>query len=131
MAHDRVKVKAEHAEFMDRFFGIFYGGFAFKRVDRPPRLQDHSPVVVAHLGDVLIGAGRCARNGFNVKGHEYGLGPGLLELLYNLRLSLARPGAVPVFRQRFYIRPLRFDPGIRVGIAMKVDDSHRSLILIR
>jgi len=125
-----VKGKAEHAEFLDCLLCFFYGALAFKRIDRRPRLQDAARIIIAHLSDVIIRAGRRDCDGLDIKGHQHGLNARLPELRDDIRLALGRPGTVPVLGERLHIRPLRFDPRRCVGVAMDVDDSHGPQIFI-
>ena len=81
MAHDGMKVKPQQAEFFDRLFRFFDGGFAFQRIDGSPRLANHTGMIVAHPGDVVIRAGRRSGDGFDVESHEHGFHTRLFELL--------------------------------------------------
>ena len=50
--------------------------------------------------------------------------PACLKSSMNRFFSLGRPGTVPILGKRFYIGSLRLDPGLRVGVAMQIDNSH-------
>ena len=71
-------------------------------------------------------AGRRSGDGLDVESHEHGFHTRLFELLNDRLFGLGRPGTVPIFSKRFYIGSLRLDPGLRVGVAMQIDNSHNS-----
>src|SRR6185295_14634353 len=80
-------------------------------------------MAVAHLRDIFIRAWRRSGDRFDIKGDEHGFDADFLELVDDLGFLLPSPGSVPIFRQRLDVRPLGFDPGFGVGIAVQVDDS--------
>ena len=131
MPHDRMKMKTEQVQFFNSVLGVFDGARALQRIDGRPSLSNHTRIIVSHLGDVFIRTGRRARYGFDIEGHQHRLDSGFLKLCDDLGFGFSRPSSVPIFSERFDVRPLRFDPRLRVGIAMKVDHSHALQTLIR
>src|SRR6187401_257532 len=55
MAHDRMKMKTEKFELLDRLSGVLDRALAFERIDRAPGLTNHGGMTVAHLRNILIG----------------------------------------------------------------------------
>src|SRR5438093_4376039 len=131
MTHDRMKMKAEQVQLFYGILGVFDGARALQRIDGRPSLSNYARIVIAHLGDVFIRTGRRARYGFDIEGHQHRLDSGLLKLRNDLGFCFRRPSSIPIFSECFDVRPLRFDPRLRVGIAMKVDHSHALQTLIR
>src|SRR2546427_12382757 len=103
MAHDGMKVEPQQAEFFDRLFRFCDGGLAFQRIDGSPRLANHTGMIVAHPGDVVIRAGWRSGDGLDVESYEHGLHARLFELLNNRFFSLGRPRTVPILSKRLYI----------------------------
>src|SRR5262245_23147052 len=83
-------------------------------------------MIVTHPGNVIICARRRTSDRLDIKSYEHGFHTGLFELVNHRFFSLGCPGAVPILGKRFYIGSLRLDPGLRVGVAMQIDDSHNS-----
>src|SRR3990172_524691 len=118
MAHDRMEVKTEELQIFDRSFRVFNGALALQGIDRRPGLPDHAGMIVAHPGNVFIGARRRAGDRFDIEGYEHGLDARLFKIRDPLRFAFRCPGAVPVLRQRFDVGSLGFDPGLGVGITV-------------
>src|SRR5579875_1058533 len=77
-----------------------------------------------HLLDVLVAARRRTGRSLQIQRHQHRLDAGLLELRDHLVILLPGPLAIPVLGERLDVRPLAFNPGFSVGVAMQVDDTH-------
>ncbi len=113
-----MEMKTEKFQVFDRFLCVIDRAFALQWIDGAPRLANHTRMIVAHPGYVLIGARRRARNRLDVEGYKHRFHAGLLEFFDDLGFGLPRPSAVPVLRQRFHVGPLGFNPRLRVRITM-------------
>src|SRR5262245_31250184 len=123
MAHDGMEVKAEDLVFANRFLRFVNGTLAFEGIDCAPGLPYHARMAIAHLCDVFVGARRRAGNRLDIESDEHRFYARSGEFLNDLGLAFPSPIAVPIFGQRLDIWPLRFDPGLGVGIAVQVDNS--------
>src|SRR5258707_3000058 len=129
MLHDRMEVKADHAQLIDGLLRLLDRDVALGRLHRAPSLDDALGMPLPHSMNVLIGArGRRDRR-LEVERHQHRFDPRVGEVPDHLFLLLGDPAAVPVLGERLDIGTLAGDPLPCAGIAVKIDDSHAAFSL--
>jgi hypothetical protein len=124
VAHDRMKVKAEHAEVFDRVFGFADRVLTLERIDGAPGVNDAFGMALLHRGNVIVGTRRGVDGRFEIERHQHGLDAGIGKVLHHRGFVFRHPAAAPVLRQRVDVGLLARDPFLGVGIAVEVDDAH-------
>src|ERR1700682_785499 len=126
MPHNGMEVEAQHSKIIDRVFCFTNSGLALEWIDRPPSLNDPVRMPFLHRRHVIVRAGRRRDGCFEIERHQDRLYARIREILDNFFFHLRDPSPLPVLRQRIHVRWLARDPLLGVGVAMNVDDSHKT-----
>src|SRR6266568_9443514 len=124
MLHDRMEVKADHAQLIDGLLRLLDRDVALGRLHRPPGLDDALGMPLPHSMNVFIGARRRRDRRLEVEHHQHRLDPRVGEVSDHLLLLPGDPAAVPVLGERLDVGALAGDPLFGAGIAVQIDDSH-------
>src|SRR5712691_6231906 len=124
MLHDRMEVKADHAQLIDGLLRLLDRDVALGRLHRPPGLDDALGMPLPHSMNVFIGARRRRDRRLEVERHQHRLDSRIGEIPDHLFLLPGDPAAVPVLGERLDVGALAGDPLFGAGIAVQIDDSH-------
>ena len=126
-AGDRMEMQAQELERLDRIFRLLDRVPAAMGIDRAPRLGD-AAMPVAQGGDVVVVRGRGFGGMRDVEGDDHRLDAVALEIGDHLFFGFDRPVLSPIAAQRREIGGHGLMPTFGSGMAMHVDDPHRSIL---